>query len=201
MKLYDKSECPFCWKVRIAIAEASVTTEIFDSQSFDNINDWQALTPRKTVPVLTVDSTIIYESNVILEYLHDSTKKLLGTRIDERIQARLMNQYSDIVIGAGIREVIFEKRNKAKQEWDLQRIKMGIEMFEQALEYLSEQLANKDFFADSYSFAECALTARFGLAQAYGVEIPTRFPNLIDWFERMKLRSSYKRTAPKICLI
>lgn len=201
MKLYDKSECPFCWKVRIAIAEASVTAEIFDSQSFDNINDWQALTPRKTVPVLTVDSTIIYESNVILEYLHDSTKKLLGTRIDERIQARLMNQYSDIVIGAGIREVIFEKRNKAKQEWDLQRIKMGIEMFEQALEYLSEQLANKDFFADSYSFAECALTARFGLAQAYGVEIPTRFPNLIDWFERMKLRSSYKRTAPKICLI
>jgi len=197
LRLYDKPECPFCWKIRLALFELGLDVERIDSADPATRAQWQALTPRKTVPVLVRDDLVIYESNVILEYLQDLTGQLLPKKPDARVQARLINAYSDGVIGAGLREVIFEKRGNPQAEWDMERIERGTAQFEAALGHLSDQLGDKTFFADSYSLPECALTARFGLAEAYGVEIPKRFANLRVWFARMKERESYLITAPK----
>lgn len=197
IRLYDKPECPFCWKIRLALVELGIDFERIDSADPETRAEWQALTPRKTVPVLVRDNLVIYESNVILEYLNDLTGQLLPKNPQDRVQARLINAYSDGVIGAGLREVIFEKRGTPEAEWDLQRIERGIAQFEAALEYLSVQLGDKAYFVGSYSLPECALTARFGLAEAYGVKIPERFANLREWFVRMKERESYLVTAPK----
>lgn len=197
IRLYDKPECPFCWKIRLALFEQGLTVEHIDSLAPETRETWQSLTPRKTVPVLVNGDIVIYESNVILEYLNDLSGTLLPEDPTQRVTARLINSYSDGVIGAGLREVIFEKRGNAEADWDHKRIEQGIAQFETALDYLSDQLGGKTFFADSYSLPECALTARFGLAEAYGVEIPDRFSNLRSWFERMKSRPSYRATAPQ----
>jgi glutathione S-transferase len=195
-KLYDKPECPFCWKVRLALHEVGADVERIDSQSPVHRSIWQALTPRKTVPVLLAGEHVIYESTVILEHLAETTGRLLSDHPADRIQARLLNTYSDGVVGAALREVIFEKRGKPEAQWDQHRIAQGIAGFEQALSYLSKQLGNQPFFTNAYSFPECALTARFGLAEAYDVHIPDRFPELRAWFARMKERPSYLATAP-----
>ncbi|MDI3323597.1 glutathione S-transferase family protein [Pontibacterium granulatum] len=197
LRLYDKPECPFCWKIRLALFELGVDIERIDSADPATRAQWQALTPRKTVPVLVRDERVIYESNVILEYLQDLTGQLLPKAPDARAQARLINAYSDGVIGTGLREVIFEKRGNPQAHWNMERIKRGSTQFEAALGYLADQLGDKTFFTDSYSLPECALTARFGLAEAYGVEIPERFENLRAWFSQMKARESYPATAPK----
>lgn len=197
IRLYDKPECPFCWKIRLALFELGLTVEPIDSLAPETRETWQSLTPRKTVPVLVNGDVIIYESNVILEYLNDLSGTLLPQNPTQRVTARLINSYSDGVIGAGLREVIFEKRGNAEADWDHKRIEQGIAQFETALSYLSDQLGGNTFFAGSYSLPECALTARFGLAEAYGVDIPERFNNLRSWFERMKSRPSYRATAPQ----
>ena len=197
IRLYNKPECPFCWKIRLALFEQRLTVEPIDSLAPETRETWQSLTPRKTVPVLVNGDVVIYESNVILEYLNDLSGTLLPQDPTQRVTARLINSYSDGVIGAGLREVIFEKRGNAEANWDHSRIEQGIAQFETALDYLSDQLGDNTFFAGSYSLPECALTARFGLAEAYGVEIPERFNNLRSWFERMKSRPSYRATAPK----
>jgi len=197
--LYNKAECPFCWKIRLALAELGLATQVIDHQDEQHLATWQALTPNKTVPVLVHNDIVIYESNVILEYLNDITNNLLLKSPSDRVMPRLINQYSDSVVGKGLREVIFEKRGKVEHEWDITRINSGVELFEIALAHLSTQLGDKEFFAGHYSFAECALTARFGLAEAYGVEIPSRFANLKAWLLRMKSRPSYQQTAPQIC--
>lgn len=197
IRLYDKPECPFCWKIRLALFEQGLTVEHIDSLDPNTRATWQSLTPRKTVPVLVDADVVIYESNVILEYLNDLSGSLLPSNPTQGVTARLINSYSDGVIGAGLREVIFEKRENAEADWDHNRIEQGVAQFEAALGYLSEQLGNKAFFAGSYSLPECALTARFGLAEAYGVHIPEHFDNLRVWFERMKNRPSYRATAPK----
>ena len=197
IRLYDKPECPFCWKIRLALFEQGMAVEHIDSLAPETRETWQSLTPRKTVPVLVNGDVVIYESNVILEYLNDLSGTLLPEDPTQRVTARLINSYSDGVIGAGLREVIFEKRGNAEADWDHKRIEQGIAQFETALDYLSDQLGDNMFFAGSYSLPECALTARFGLAEAYGVEIPERFNNLRSWYERMKSRPSYRATAPQ----
>lgn len=197
IKLYNKVECPFCWKVRLALAEAGIDVELIDHEAPETRDEWQALTPRKTVPILVDGETVIFESNVILEYVDEISDKLLPESPQERVLPRLINQYSDAVIGVGLREVIFEKRGKPESEWDRARIQGGIDEFEKALGYLAEILGDRDYFGTQYSLPECALTARFGLAGGYGVTIPERYPNLIDWFARMQARPSYQITAPQ----
>lgn len=197
MTLYDKAECPFCWKVRLALHELDIDAEVIDYLEPETRDRWQALTPKKTVPVMVTDSGVIYESNVILEYLAEVSDRLLPNDRESRIRARLINAYSDSAIGAGLREVIFEKRGKPEQGWNMARIESGIETFERALTYLSDQLGDREYFSSIYSFPEAALTARFGLAEAYGVSIPERFSNLQRWFDRIKARASYPATAPQ----
>lgn len=196
MRLYNKIECPFCWKVRLALSELGLAVEIVDHEEVARQGEWHALSPRRTVPVLVSGDTAIYESNVILEFLQDFSGELLPKPMAQRAQARLLNQYSDGTIGAALREVIFEKRGKPEVQWDRARIDAGVKAFHKALAYLSEQLGDREYFTDRYAFPECALTARFGLAQAYGVDIPEDFANLGAWFSRMKERASYAATAP-----
>ncbi len=194
--MFDKPECPFCWKVRLTLTELGVDFELRNYLAPYQEDIWRPLTPNQTVPVLVTDDGVIYESDVILEYLEDLTAKLLPESIDERLKARLINKYSDTKIGAGLREVIFEKRDKPESEWDWQRINSGIHTFFSRLPFLEEKLDGQEYFTSQYSLPEAALTARFALAEAYGVEIPEQFPGLRDWFSRMKLRASFQQTAP-----
>ncbi len=199
IQLYDKPECPFCWKVRLALAELGLDAEMIDYQLPSRQAEWHLLSPRKTVPVMRHGGIAIYESNVIFEYLQEITGRLLPEAMADRVQARLLNQYSDARIGAALRDVIFEKRGKPQAQWNRERIAAGIETFAQALPFLADQLGEQDFFAGRYSLPECALTARFGLAAAYGVQIPAEFANLKAWFARMQARESYGVTQPDAC--
>ena len=196
MILFDKPECPFCWKVRLAIAELGLDVEVINYLAPGQEAIWRPLTPNTTVPVLVTDEGVIYESDVIMEYLADLSGTLLPAKREERNTARLLHKYSDSKIGAGLREVIFEKRDKPEEKWDMDRINKGIERFYQALPFLEIELDNQDYFTFCYSFPEAALTARFALAEAYGVEIPVEFPNLKSWFARMKARPSFEQTQP-----
>ena len=195
--LYNKPECPFCWKVRIALNEIGLYANLVDSNAPETRLVWESLNPKKTVPVFVHNEVIIYESNVILEYLSDITGELIPSIARDRVFPRLINSYSDTVIGVGLKEVIFEKRSKDEGSWDLNRIQAGTKTFWESLLYLENALGDGDFFAEEYSIAECALTARFGLAEAYGVAIPDQFPKLRNWYSRMKKRPSFRATAPE----
>ncbi|WP_299179341.1 glutathione S-transferase family protein [uncultured Neptuniibacter sp.] len=196
MTLYDKPECPFCWKIRLLLAELDLNTEIMHYHAVGQEAIWQRLTPNRTVPVLTTPDGAIYESDVIVEYLEELTGRLLPKARSERIKARHLNKYSDTKIGAGLREVIFEKRDKPEAKWDQGRINKGIALFNQALPFLEEQLGDNTFFTHDYSLPETALTARFALGERYGVTIPAEFPRLREWFARMKARPSFGLTKP-----
>lgn len=196
MILFDKPECPFCWKVRLAITELNLDVDIINYLAPGQEVIWRPLTPNTTVPVLVTEEGVLYESDVIMEYLADLTGTLLPENRKERNTARLLHKYSDLKIGAGLREVIFEKRDKPEEQWDWDRINKGRDRFYQALPFLEVELDNKEYFTSCYSFPEAALTARFALAEAYGVEIPKEFPGLQAWFSRMKARPSFEQTHP-----
>lgn len=196
MILFDKPECPFCWKVRLAIAELGLDVETINYLEPGQEAIWRPLTPNTTVPVLVTDEGVLYESDVIMEYLADLSGTLLPEKREERNTARLLHKYSDQKIGAGLREVIFEKRDHPEENWDMARINQGIERFYQALPFLENELGDQPFFTSCYSFPEAALTARFALAEAYGVELPDAFPRLRKWFKSMKSRPSFNQTKP-----
>ena len=70
MKLYDAARCPFCARVRIALAEKGLDHERVEVD-LRNRPDWiYDLNPTGKVPVVD-DGFVLPESAVIMEYLDD----------------------------------------------------------------------------------------------------------------------------------
>ena len=91
MKLVDAPRCPYCARVRIALAEKGLS---FDCVEIDLANrpDWlYAMNPSGRVPVLD-DGFVLPESAVIMEYLDERypDPPLLPAGLAERAQARLL---------------------------------------------------------------------------------------------------------------
>lgn len=101
MKLYDAPRCPFCARVRIALAEKGLEYEtvLID---LSNRPAWlYELNPLGKVPVLDDDGFILPESGVIMEYLDDRYPgaPLLPSDARERAAARLAVDRFDDLLG------------------------------------------------------------------------------------------------------
>lgn len=196
--LYDKPECPFCFKVRLGLHEQGRTFEQAPHDSEASKAARARLSRSGSVPILVLDQDrAITESAVIMEYLAETGPGLLPEDPWWRAQARMIHHYSDTRLGQAIRGAIFEQRDKPEAEWDRERIDACVAAWRnECLPYLADQLGDMAYFAGEYSMADAALTARFALAEAYGMPVPDQYPVLRDWFSRMKTRKSFAPSVP-----
>lgn len=198
MKLYDKDDCPFCWKVRIALQEMKLPCEIVTLQANDDRSVLDQYSPQGTTPILVYNDMGLWESGVILEFLVDlSGGALMPSDAQGHAKARLLHVFSDKLVGEGLREVVFEKRSKPEAEWDLGRIAKGEALWRQRLDWLEAELGGREFFLGQFSVAECALYPRFALAEKFGVGVDDRHPNLKHWYGALGSRPSIAASAPK----
>lgn len=198
LRLFDKDECPFCWKARIALAETNTPYELITLGPDDDRRELEKHSPTGTTPVLVNGAAgAIWESAVIVEFINDLTKNALlpGCRAD-RTRARLLHSYSDSEIGKHLREVVFEKRAKPEAEWDQARIAAGDAGWRACLDFLEPHLRGQDMFAGAFSMAECALYPRFALAERYGVGVDGRHPGLLRWYVNLQKRASCRTSRP-----
>ena len=101
MKLYDAARCPYCARVRIALAEKELEYETVEVD-LRNRPPWiYDLNPSGKVPVFD-DGFVLPESAVIMEYLEDRyrDRPLLPERLTERADARLRVFRFDELLGA-----------------------------------------------------------------------------------------------------
>jgi glutathione S-transferase len=183
IRFYNKPECPFCYRVRLVMSYLGVEYQNLAHDDPEHEREWRSLTHAKTVPVLVDGDLVLTDSPVMLEYLQDLHGGLLPADPGDRARVRSLVQYADNPLGRGSREIVFAKRGIPEADWDAERIATGTRGFLGALPELAERLGDREFFSDRYSVADAALTGRFALTAAYGVEIPARFENLARWFE------------------
>lgn len=198
MTLYERSDCPFCWKVRIALAELELDYRSEAISLGEKHADVARLSPTGTVPVLVDGEVAIWESAVIMEYLdsrYGSGRLMAGTEADQA-RIRLLHAYSDKLVGPCLRELVFEKRSKPEREWDAQVIADSEAKWQSCQAYLAGELGDGPFFGNDFSAADCAVAARCGVAAAYGSAVGGEHPGLHDWFERVTSRASWERAYP-----
>jgi glutathione S-transferase len=196
MILFQRHDCPFCWKIRLVLAEAKMECSL-ESQA-----DAALYSPQATVPVMLDGEFAIWDSSVIAEYIADLSPqaKLMGDEPAARARIRLMHMYSDKIAGLGLRDVIFERRSKSLAEQDQQRIEQGSQQWGKTLDWLEAAYGQGAYMAgDAFSVADCALIPRLSLAEAYGLPLDgVRHPKLADWLERMRKRPTYDASKPSI---
>ena len=100
MKLYDAARCPYCARVRIALAEKGLVPETVEID-LSNRPGWiYELNSTGRVPVLD-DGFVLPESLMIMEYLDERypERPLLPADLAERAQARLVVHRFDDTLG------------------------------------------------------------------------------------------------------
>jgi glutathione S-transferase len=173
LTLYQRTDCPFCWKVRIALAELDIEYQSVDTVLGEKHPEVQRLSPTGTVPVLVDGDVVIWESAVIFDYLDSryAPEKLISRDPAQQARERLLHVYSDKIVGGCLKEIVFEKRSKPESEWDADRIREGENHWHTCQTWLQQKLGTDPFFGARYCATDCALAARFGVAEAYGAAV------------------------------
>jgi glutathione S-transferase len=201
--LYQRADCPFCLKLKTGLLELGLEHETVNTVLGEKHPDVVALNPRGTVPILVDRDLVIAESAVALEYVNDRAEgPLFGQDPQERARIRLTAQYSDGAVGAALRDIIFEKRAKPEADWDRARIADGVARWRAVLDQLEgwcgeEGFGGQGFGGESFTAADCALMARFALADAYGAGVTPDHPRLYGWYGRERDRPSVRVAFPR----
>ncbi len=71
MTLYSGISCPFSQRSRIVLYEKGMDFQIIDVDLYNKPEDLAIMNPYNRVPVLAERDLILYESNIINEYIDD----------------------------------------------------------------------------------------------------------------------------------
>jgi len=198
LTLYQRTDCPFCWKVRFALCHLELGFDIVEVALGEKHPKVMEYSPSGTVPVLVDDDQVVWESAVALEYLDAryAPGVLYPREAGEAARVRLLHTYSDKLVGSALRELVFEKRSKIAAHWDVSCLQSGREKWLDCQAYLNSALGQRPYFGATLGAADCALAARCGVAEAYGEAVAAEFGALSRWYEGIKGLDSWKTAYP-----
>jgi glutathione S-transferase len=196
--LYSGPLSMFGAKAQIAALEKGLDFELvmvsYDSQQgyAPKHPEVMRINPKRQVPVLVHGDLEIFDSTQIFEYLEDlqPDPPLWPRDPQARARARLLEHKSDEVYFPHIIRLMGLQQNLQGEA--------AVTAIEAATRYYAEmeqQLANSDWLAGTYSFADIAfyMAALFGERQ--GAPVTASTPSLLAWRDRMTQRPAVRAVA------
>jgi glutathione S-transferase len=198
MKLFSGPLSMFGAKVEIAAREKAIDFDLV-MVPFDPARGYEPkhpevvrINPKRQVPVLVDGDLELFDSTQIFEYLEDlkPTPALWPREPRARAHARLLEHRSDeIYFPHVIRLMMLEETP------DDPAAKLARDAAAQYYRDASKLLADGEFLAGTYSFADIA----FYMAQLFGARkgapMTQETPNLLAWRDRMTARPAVRTVA------
>jgi glutathione S-transferase len=198
MTIYDYPGCPFGRKVRIVLAEKELS---FDAVQVDlakgqqRSEEFRRLNPFGKVPVLVDESSVVYESTIINEYLNDEyphEPELMPEDSGERARVRLLVDFADRAFTLPVMALERESRSAEKDE---ARIQAARETVTKTLQMLERELAGREYLASDFSLADVAFAPALLMLSQVGITIEPSLANVTAWKSRLLARPSIGRVA------
>ena len=76
LTLFDKPECPFCWKIRFALFFKNLSYQQISVDTENKPPELLSLSAKATVPVLLADDKVLDDSQTIMQWLEQYSPKL-----------------------------------------------------------------------------------------------------------------------------
>ncbi len=190
MVLYSGTTCPFSQRCRFVLFEKGMDFEIRDVDLYNKPEDISIMNPYGQVPILVERDLILYESNIINEY------------IDERFpHPQLMP--ADPVMRARARLFLFNfERELFVHVQQLERrdhTKDSSKLMERARQQIRDRLAqltpifmkNKFMLGEDFSMLDVAIAPLLWRLDHYAIEMPKSAAPLMKYAERIFSRPAY----------
>ena len=194
MFLYDHPDCPYAKKVRIVLAEKDLS---FETVTIDLLAgqhrrpEFLKLNPFGKVPILVDETTVVYDSTVINEYLNDEYPHpaLLPEESGERARARLLDDFADAAFTLPSMAI---ERELAKRpiERNEKRMTTAREIVTHTLAMLDRELEGREYLAGEFSLADAAFAPAALQLDKLGVKIETSLGEVRAWVARLVERPS-----------
>jgi glutathione S-transferase len=180
----------------MVLHEKQIDFDIYEVDLRNKSEEFLSLSPYGKVPVLVVNGTSLYESNVVNEYLDEvyEAPRLMPEDPEQRALARSWMAFADDYFFPAV----FMARMGRQRGFSEERIREAHERLEEALWRLEHQLEGRWYLVGEYTLADIAHAGNFhrlGELGERGEVSLGRWPNVAAWMGRVESRVSYKASA------
>ena len=192
LRLYDYAASCNCYKARLLLSNLGreyerVPVDIFDGGTLTD--EFAALNPARTTPVLATPDGPLPESNAILVYLAAGTPLLPDDPFElAQVVRWLIFEQTDVIpTMGGLRFRLLVGRLTADDPDAVQRKEGALEV----LRLLDDHLAGREWLVGGrYTIADVAVYGYTHLAHEAGIDMEP-YANLRTWFERVERQPGY----------
>jgi RNA polymerase-associated protein len=189
MVLYSGTTCPFSQRCRLVLFEKGMDFEVRDVDLFNKPEDISTMNPYGQVPILVERDLILYESNIINEYIDERFPhpQLMPADPLMRARARLMlfNFEKELFVHVHVLE-----NDKLKSN-DKSHDKARNEIRDRLTTLAPLFLKNKYMLGDEFSMLDVAVAPLLWRLDHYGIELSKTAAPLMKYAERIFSRPAY----------
>jgi len=196
IKLYDFKSSPNCQRVKVVLAEKNLPYEIVpvDLTKKEQKNpEYLQMNPYGKVPVLTDDSTVLYESLIINEYLEEKypNPPLLPKDPAKKARGRILVDYGMAHFDSAYQKLRMELMKEPKEQ-SQPTIDGAKSDLKKLLQRFEDELGEQQYLLGDFSLVDADLIPRFTRLEGFGVLPDAALPRLGKYLERVKARPSVK---------
>lgn len=189
MVLYSGTTCPFSQRCRFVLFEKGMDFEIRDVDLFNKPEDVNVMNPYGQVPILVERDLILYESNIINEYIDERfphPQLMPGDPVARaRVRLFLFNFEKELFVHVGVLEARATKANEK-----------AMEKARSAIRDRLTQLApvftkNRYMLGDEFSMLDVSIAPLLWRLDHYGIDLPKSAAPLAKYAERIFQRPAY----------
>jgi RNA polymerase-associated protein len=186
MTLYSSALDVFSHRVRIVLAEKGVAVEVINVDSPEKIEDLYELNPYGTTPTLVDRDLVLYDANIIMEYLDERFPHppLMPVYPVARAKTRLMiyrvdKEWADLVSQ-------IEKGKPAD-------VQVACKELRNYLVKLAPVFNSATYFLnDEFSLVDCCIAPILWRLPSWGIMLPPEAKAVIKYSERVFARDSFQ---------
>ncbi|WP_432472336.1 stringent starvation protein SspA [Amphritea sp. HPY] len=188
MTFYSDGEDHYSHRVRIVLAEKGVAVEINDCDPNNLPEDLASLNPYNSLPTLLDRELVLYEPNVMMEYLDERFPHppLLPVYPVARAESRLY-MYRIQRDWCSLADVILTSE-------DQDEVDNARKSLRDSLVAVSPIFSEKDFFmSEEFTLVDCCIAPLLWRLEILGVELPEdQSKDLLKYMERLFERESFQ---------
>eukprot|EP01032_Pedospumella_encystans_P007866 gene7866-9378_t len=197
MVLYSGTTCPFSHRCRFVLFEKGMDFEIRDVDLYNKPEDINVMNPYGQVPILVERDLILYESNIINEYIDERfphPQLMPGDPVDRaRVRLFLLNFEKELFTH------VLTLENRALKGNDKALEKARAHIRDRLTQLAPVFLKNKFMLGDNFSMLDVAIAPLLWRLDYYGIELSKNAAPLLNDTELPSTRPYLIRALYEWC--
>ena len=182
--LYSGTTCPFSQRCRNVLYEKGMDFQIVDVDLHNKPEDLAVMNPYNQVPVLVERDLILYESNIINEYIDDRFPhpQLMPADPVMRARARLFLFRFETELFSHVESIEKNQRNAEKARASIR---------DNLTQIAPVFLKQKYMLGDEFSMLDVAIAPLLWRLDYYDIQLPKQAAPLMKYAERLFSRPAF----------